>query len=253
TAPGERIRLREGVKLHKSFARGELAEIVAPGAARVTAACPHYVQDHCGGCQLQHVTYEAQLVAKQAIVGEALRRIAKLDVGDPEIVEAVEEWRYRAKISLAVKSVGRSDRRTVGLHPYDRPASVFPLSDCHIADFRLMALWRELRPRLELLPARLTQLILRLDREGRRHVIAESSGEPWLNSEALRAALPDGANVICWWQPVDGGARGAGGQRGRGREGDRLGAPARSPASGAVHCRQGGRRAAHTARAQCGR
>ena len=207
TAPGERIRLREGVKLHKSFARGELAEIVAPGVARVTAACPHYVQDHCGGCQLQHVTYEAQLVAKQAIVGEALRRIAKLDVGDPEIVEAVEEWRYRAKISLAVKSVGRSDRRTVGLHPYDRPASVFPLSDCHIADFRLMALWRELRPRLELLPARLTQLILRLDREGRRHVIAESSGEPWLNSEALRAALPDGANVICWWQPVDGAAR----------------------------------------------
>ncbi len=207
TAPGERIRLREGVKLHKSFARGELAEIVAPGAARVTAPCPHYVQDHCGGCQLQHVTYEAQLAAKQAIVGEALRRIAKLDVGDPEIVEAVEEWRYRAKISLAVKSVGRSDRRTVGLHPYDRPASVFPLSDCHIADFRLMALWRELRPRLDLLPPRLSRLTLRLDREGRRHVIAESSGEPWRNPEALRAALPDGANVICWWQPVDGAAR----------------------------------------------
>ena len=207
TAPGERIRLREGVKLHKSFARGELAEIVAPGAARVTAPCPHYVQDHCGGCQLQHVTYDAQLAAKQAIVGEALRRIAKLDVGDPEIVEAVEEWRYRAKISLAVKSVARSDRRTVGLHPYDRPASVFPLSDCHIADFRLMALWRGLRPRLDLLPPRLSRLTLRLDREGRRHVIAESSGEPWRNPEALRTALPDGANVICWWQPVDGAAR----------------------------------------------
>ena len=56
TAPGERVRLREGVKLHKSFARGELAEVVAPGAVRVTASCPHYVQDHCGGCQLQHVT-----------------------------------------------------------------------------------------------------------------------------------------------------------------------------------------------------
>jgi len=95
----------------------------------------------------------------------------------------------------------------VGLHPYDRPASVFPLIDCHIADFRLMALWRELRPRLDLLPPRLSRLTLRLDREGRRHVIAESSGEPWLNPEALRAALPEGANVICWWQPVDGAAR----------------------------------------------
>jgi 23S rRNA (uracil1939-C5)-methyltransferase len=207
TAPGERVRLREGMKLHKSFARGELAEIVAAGAARVTAPCPHYVQDHCGGCQLQHVTYEAQLAAKRAIVGDALRRIAKLDVGDPEIVEAIEEWRYGAKISLAVKSVGRSDGRTVGLHPYDRPASVFPLLDCHIADFRLMALWRELRPRLELLPPRLTRLTLRLDREGRRHVIAESAGEPWRDPAALRAALPDGENVICWWHPVDGAAR----------------------------------------------
>jgi len=207
TAPGERIRLREGVKLHKTFARGELAEVVAPGAARVTAPCRHYVQDHCGGCQLQHVTYEAQLAAKRAIVGDALRRIAKLDVGDPEIVEAVEEWRYRAKISLAVKSVARSDSRTVGLHPYDRPTSVFQLIDCHIADFRLMALWRELRPRLDLLPAKLTGLTLRLDREGRRHVIAESTGEPWRDPAALRAALTGGDSVICWWQPVDGAAR----------------------------------------------
>ncbi len=211
TAPGERIRLREGVKLHKSFARGELAEIVAPSAARVTAPCPHYVQDRCGGCQLQHVTYEAQLAAKRAIVGDALRRIAKLDLGDPEIVEAVEEWRYRAKVSLAVKSVGRSDGRTVGLHAYDRPASVFQLIDCQIADFRLMALWRELRPYLALLPPKLTQLTLRLDREGRRHVIAESTGEPWRDPAALRAALPGGENIICWWQPVDGAARVVGG------------------------------------------
>ncbi len=206
TAPGERVRLREGVKLHKSFARGELAEVVAPGAARVTAPCRHYVQDHCGGCQLQHVTYEAQLAAKRAIVGDALRRIAKLDVGDPEIVEAVEEWRYRAKVTLAVKG-GRGRATAVGLHPYDRPASVFPLIDCHIADFRLMALWRELRPRLDLLPAKLTRVTLRLDREGRRHVIAESTGEPWRDPAALRAALPDGDSVICWWQPVDGAAR----------------------------------------------
>src|SRR3989449_6933787 len=38
----------------------------------------------------QHLAYDAQLAAKRAIVGEALRRIGKLDVADPEIVEAVE-------------------------------------------------------------------------------------------------------------------------------------------------------------------
>ena len=207
TAPGERVRLREGVKLHKSFARGEVAEIVAPGVARVTAPCPHYVQDRCGGCQLQHVAYDGQLAAKRAIVGDALRRIAKLDLADPEIVEAVEEWRYRAKISMAVGRSGGRDGRAIGLHPYDRPGSVFPLQDCHITDFHLMALWRELKPRLELLPPRLTRLTLRLDREGRRHVIAEAAGEPWRDAARLRAALPGGEDVICWWHPVDGAAR----------------------------------------------
>jgi 23S rRNA (uracil1939-C5)-methyltransferase len=208
TAPGERVRLRDGVKLHRSFARGELAEVVVPAEVRVTAPCPHYTQDRCGGCQLQHVSYETQLAAKRAIVGDALRRIAKLDLGDPDIVEAVEEWRYQAGLSLAVKG-GRGRGRAVGLHPYDRPGTVFPLIDCHIADFRLMALWRELKPRLDLLPPKLARLALRLDREGRRHVIAESAGEPWgaRDAAALRAALPGGEDVICWWQPVEGAVR----------------------------------------------
>jgi len=97
--------------------------------------------------------------------------------------------------------------RTVGLHPYDRPGHIFSLLDCHVTDFRLMTLWRELRAHLELLPPRLTGLTLRLDRDGRRHVIAESPGEPWQTAERLRAALPDATEVVCWWQPAKGVAR----------------------------------------------
>src|SRR2546427_6782366 len=77
-------------------------------------------------------------VAKQAIVGEALRRIAKLDVGDPEIVEAVEEWRDRAKIKLAVKG-GRGRARAGGLHPYDPPRSGVGPEDLYIPGFQLVA------------------------------------------------------------------------------------------------------------------
>src|SRR2546421_2898737 len=175
TVPGERVRLRDGVKLHKSFARAELAEVVAPAGARVTPPCPHYLQDRCGGCQLQHVAYDAQLEAKRAIVGDALRRIAKLDIPDPEIVEAVEEWRYRAKVSLAVKG-GGGRAKAVGFHPYDRPGTVFPLIDCHIAGFRIMALWRELKPRLGLLPPPLAHLTPRLGPGGRRAGSAPAAG-----------------------------------------------------------------------------
>jgi 23S rRNA (uracil1939-C5)-methyltransferase len=203
TAPGDRIRLREeSLQRHRNFARAEAGEIVEAGKGRVAPPCPHYVHDHCGGCQLQHLAYDEQLKAKRAIVGDTLRRIGKLDLGDPEIVEALEEWRYRSKISMEAKM-------TVGLHPYDRPNFVFPLADCHITDFRLMALWRELRSRVAMLPQPLTRVTLRLDREDRRHIIAESAGEPWLDAEELRRALAgtvDG-EMVCWWQPGDGAAR----------------------------------------------
>jgi 23S rRNA (uracil1939-C5)-methyltransferase len=210
TVPGDRIRVREGSLVrHRNFARAEIGELVAAGPGRVTPPCPHYVNDHCGGCQLQHLAYDEQLKAKRAIVGDTMRRIGKLDLPDPEIVEALDEWRYRSKISMDVKTVGRSDGLTVGLHPYDRPNFVFPLADCHITDFRLMALWRELRQKLGMLPQPLTRLTLRLDREERRHIIAESAGEPWLDAGELRAALQGSVDgeIVCWWQPVDGAAR----------------------------------------------
>jgi 23S rRNA (uracil1939-C5)-methyltransferase len=208
TVPGDSVELRRGMEMHRSFARGEIAAIVRAGPARVKPPCPHYLQEHCGGCQLQQLAYDAQLEAKRAIVGDALRRIGKLDLPDPEIVEAIEEWRYRTCLRLTARwTAGQPDVPVVGLHPYAHPGLVFPLVDCHVADFRVMALWREVRQHLDLMPPRLSHLTLRLDREGRRHVIAESSGAPWERAGALQAALTEGTTVTCWWQPVDGAPR----------------------------------------------
>ena len=207
TAPGEQVRLG-AVEKRKNFARGAVGEIVTAGPARIVPACRHYIDDACGGCQLQHLSYEAQLAAKRSIVGEALRRIGKLDLPDPEIVEAAEEWRYRAKITLAVKAGHDGKGITAGFHPQDRPNAVFALHDCHIADVRLMALWCGVVTHLALLPNRPAHITLRLDREGNRHLVVESSGEPWLKAGEMRKALSAGeGDVICWWQPTEGAAR----------------------------------------------
>ena len=210
TAPGEQVRLGS-VERRKNFARGAVGEIVTAGPARVVPVCRHYVDDQCGGCQLQHLSYDAQLAAKRSIVGEALRRIGKLDLPDPEIVEAAEEWRYRAKITLAVKSGHVRAGITAGFHPQNRPNAVFALRDCHIADLRLMTLWRSLVTHLDLLPARMAHITLRLDRTRNRHVVIESAGEPWLDAERVRQALLATAegegDVICWWQPEGGAPR----------------------------------------------
>ena len=198
TAPGDQVALEAGrIERRRSYARGRDARIVVPGPDRVAPACPHYEGDRCGGCQLQHLAYPAQLAAKRRIVGDTLRRIGRLATDDPAIEAAVRPWRYRAKVSLA------SGRHGIGYHRYDDPERVFPLVDCHIADERLMALWAGVRGRL---PPRTERVTLRLDREGRRHLIVASAGEPWLDADRLRVAV-GGDDVVCWWAPPEGAAR----------------------------------------------
>lgn len=98
-APGDRLRVRV-VHRTASFARAEIAEIVAPGPVRVEPACPHVARG-CGGCVWQHVARPAQLAAKQAVVEGALRKLAGLrihPIGDPAPALG---WRRRARFHVA--------------------------------------------------------------------------------------------------------------------------------------------------------
>lgn len=80
--PGETV----SVDLHqqkKDFARGSVRQVVEASPDRVTAPCP-FVAAGCGGCDWQHVAPLAQRRLKAAIVADALRRQAKLDVAVDE-------------------------------------------------------------------------------------------------------------------------------------------------------------------------
>jgi 23S rRNA (uracil1939-C5)-methyltransferase len=84
TAPGDRVRLGDVVR-HRRHAFARAAEIVEPGAGRVAPPCAHFSGEGCGGCQWQHLTGDAQRLAKARIVGDALRRIGRLDLPDPAV------------------------------------------------------------------------------------------------------------------------------------------------------------------------
>ena len=108
-APGDRVQVRV-VHATASFARAELVEIVAPGAARVTPACPR-VADGCGGCQWQHVARAAQLAAKQAIVAGALRKLAGLRIHPIADPAPALGWRRRARFHVERgRAAGRARR-----------------------------------------------------------------------------------------------------------------------------------------------
>jgi len=204
TAPGDLIELSE-LREHKRFARARLGRILEPSADRVDPRCPHYVNDQCGGCQIQHVAYELQLDSRRSFVGDALRRLGKRDVSDPPIVPAPKIFDYRTKVTLHVSQEGSR----IGLHRYGRPDQVFDLEWCHITVPELMELWQAIRALRPYLPPHLAQVVLRSDRQGGRHVVLRvGAGEVWSGFDRLRRELDRrGIVATIWYQPEGGAAR----------------------------------------------
>jgi 23S rRNA (uracil1939-C5)-methyltransferase len=197
TAPGDLavVRLATG----KRFARGTLERLERASADRVEPPCPHYTIDRCGGCQLQHLSYEAQLAAKGGIIGDAIRRIGKRAVDSPVVIPSDAQWRYRRKLTLHLRRVGA--RWIAGLHPYDDPVGVFDLHDCPITDGAVLAVWSELRPHFDLLPReRALRVAVRLTEQG-ASVVVEGGGA-WPGAEGFFAEAS--AVTELWWRPENG-------------------------------------------------
>ena len=96
--PGETVRVRVPDDGH-GFARAELLEIIKPSPDRVVPRCRHF--GVCGNCHLQHMTYAAQLRAKEATVRDQLTRVGGLK--DPPlrpILPSPEPYSYRAEAAL---------------------------------------------------------------------------------------------------------------------------------------------------------
>jgi 23S rRNA (uracil1939-C5)-methyltransferase len=204
TAPGDLVELQD-LRLSRSFARARAGTLTEVSSDRVEARCPHYLGDACGGCQLQHLTIEAQRTAKRSFVGDALRRLAKLDLPDPEIEPAPEAWGYRTKITLTVRDAGRR----IGFHRQGRPDEIFPLRHCDIAAPALMKLWNAIRASRDLLPPDATHLVLRVDRSGGLHLLVQVKGQTaWSRARELHDALGrEAQHAVLWWQPEGGAAR----------------------------------------------
>lgn len=204
TAPGDLVELSQ-LRDHKRFARARLGRLLEPSSDRVEPRCPHYINDECGGCQVQHLNYQAQLSSRRSFVGDALRRLGKRDVADPQLVPAAKVFDYRTKLTLHVSQ----DARRIGLHPYGRPDEVFDLHWCHITDPELMELWQAVRKLRPFLPPRVEQIVLRLDRTGGRHMVVRvGEGEVWDGFERLRREVERrGMPVTIWYQPEGGAAR----------------------------------------------
>jgi len=102
--PGELV-TAQITEVKKNYAKGRLLTVDRPSSDRVNPPCGIY--DRCGGCQLQHLSYPAQLAAKRQRVIDALTRIGKLDnvIVHPTL-GAENPWHYRNKMQFPVGTAG---------------------------------------------------------------------------------------------------------------------------------------------------
>jgi len=92
--PGDVVTARI-IKVKKAFAIGRLEQIVTPSEDRVEPPCPH--ANLCGGCQIQHADYKAQLRYKQDFVESAMSRIGKIETTIEPVIGMENPLRYRNK------------------------------------------------------------------------------------------------------------------------------------------------------------
>ena len=89
----------------KKWQRARLLKIIKRSPQRIDAPCSVY--EGCGGCQLQHTTYEETLVWKQRWVEDALSRIGKINVEVKPTIGMSDPWRYRNKARLHREATGQ--------------------------------------------------------------------------------------------------------------------------------------------------
>ena len=199
TAPGDLVDV--ALEPRGRFARGALMSVVESSSIRVAPPCEHYTRDRCGGCQLQHMTYESQLDAKSTIVRDAMQRIGKREVSAVSVVPSPAPWGYRTKLTLALRWAG--NRWVAGLHRYDNPDAVFQLERCPITDDRVVAIWRDIFAASSLLPrSRRLRGAVRLTGDGASFVL--EGGTQWSLARELAERVP--ALTTVWWE-AQGGRR----------------------------------------------
>ena len=119
------------VKVKKNYAYARLEKVLTSSPLRVKPVCPYHKQ--CGGCQIQAMSYEAQLQFKENKVKNNLVRIGGFDqlfiesVMEP-VVGMEQPWHYRNKAQFPV-GTDKDGRIITGFYA-GRTHSIIANTDC---------------------------------------------------------------------------------------------------------------------------
>ncbi|PHK49519.1 23S rRNA (uracil(1939)-C(5))-methyltransferase RlmD [Staphylococcus edaphicus] len=119
------------IKVKKNFAIGKLIEIKEKSNDRIEPPCVYYYK--CGGCQLQHMTYQAQLnMKKEQVVNLFKRKAGFKDTLIHDTIGMDDPWYYRNKSQIPV---GKNNENKVITGFYrQRSHDIIDMDECLIQD-----------------------------------------------------------------------------------------------------------------------
>lgn len=127
--PGDRAEVRI-TRLKSQYAEARLLRLERPSTERVAPPCQHF--GPCGGCDLQHLDYPAQVRWKEQLLKETLEHLGGFKTLPPvAVVPMTDPWHYRNKMEF---TFGEADGRLIlGLHQRGSFQRIVKLTHCWIA------------------------------------------------------------------------------------------------------------------------
>lgn len=130
-ALGEEVEV-ELTEVKKQFGRAQLLRVIQPSPERVTPQCRYFGE--CGGCQYQHIAYDAQLRLKHKQIADLFQRIGGFPTAliDP-VVPCPQPYGYRNRIMIRSQWNKPEQRLNIGyIRHNDR--LVVDIDECQIAE-----------------------------------------------------------------------------------------------------------------------
>lgn len=110
------------------FMEAKLIKVLKENKERQKAPCPIY--DTCGGCQLQHLSYQGQLAFKKDLLKQALHKFKPIGYEHFKLLDTIgmeNPWYYRNKAQYQVRKIKK--RPSAGLFK-ENSHDLVELTDC---------------------------------------------------------------------------------------------------------------------------
>ncbi len=141
SAPGDEVSA-ELVRVRGDQIEAKVLRVETPSPERVEPRCRHF--GPCGGCDLQHFAYPAQVSWKARVLQNILRTEGGLrEIPAFDVVSMDDPWAYRSKMEFSFGQFG--ERITLGLHERGSFQRIVDVETCHIAPPKVSELLRAVK------------------------------------------------------------------------------------------------------------